>query len=76
MVHNVASGNRNEVARLIIPGTSANRLIRGSQEGRLYTLLYLAPHAGHRDVVALLLDRNAIIDARDFGDFYWTVVPP
>ena len=58
----VLTGNRGAVARLISRGNSVNRPFR-APDGRLGSLLYLASELGHRDVVALLLAHDAIIDA-------------
>ena len=57
----VLTGNRGAVARLISRGNSVNRPFR-APDGRLGSLLYLASALGHRDVVALLLDHDAVVD--------------
>ena len=64
LVSEVCQGNRAAVARLLSRGNSANRPAR-HLDGGLYNLLYLASQFGHRDVVILLLDHGALIDARD-----------
>ena len=62
----VLTGDRGAVARLISRGNSVNRPYR-APGGHLYPLLVLASMQGHRDVVALLLAHDAIIDATDIN---------
>ena len=64
LVSEVEQGNRAAVARLLSRGNSTNRPVRLS-DGRLCHLLSLASECGHRDVVILLLDYEAAIDAQD-----------
>jgi ankyrin repeat protein len=63
LVLEVRQGNRAAVARLLSRGNSTNRPVRDA-DGRLYPLLYVASEFGHADVVILLLDHEAAIDAR------------
>ena len=64
LTQSVLAGNLRAVARLLRLGNSTNRPVR-LPDGRLVPLLYLASDLGHREVVSLLLDHNAAIDARD-----------
>jgi ankyrin repeat protein len=67
-VSEVVRGNRAAVGRLISRGTSMNRPVRHS-DGGLHNLLGIASQLGHGDVVILVLDHGAAIDARDYhGD--------
>ena len=63
----VITGNRGAVARLLSRGYSANKPIR-LPDGTLVPLIVLAAEQGHRDVVALLLDREALVNAALSGN--------
>ena len=63
LVSAVQQGNRAAVGRLLSRGNSTNRPVRDLY-GLLYPLLHLASECGHADVVILLLDHEAAIDAR------------
>jgi ankyrin repeat protein len=62
MTKAVLIGNRSLVARLLSKGNSANRPVR-LPDGGLMPLVAVAASYGHREVVALLLDKQANVDA-------------
>ena len=63
MVHAVWVGNCSAVARLLSSGNSANKPI--GRPGGTFPLIYVATQYGYREMVALLLDREARVNAAE-----------
>ena len=66
VVQGVLAGNRRAVSRLIGSGSSVNRPAR-HPDGQLVPLIAIASQNGDKEMVALLLDRGADINASNSG---------
>ena len=74
MVQGVRDGDRSAVALLLSRGNSANKPI-GRPGGTLYPLIFVATQYGHREVVALLLDREALVNAAQSDALATSLMP-